>query len=141
MDPTQLHNELMATLQAIPALGGRIYDGYTPDKLPTDSAGYILPYVLVFSGLSADLPGERDLTGLVDVSVHDWAPQTNCVGPTPSHSRSCAQVVAAALTNTRIGNHWLKTDPDAFRVATPLIDNQVTPARFYLPLQWRLTTT
>ena len=141
MDVLQLHNELMATLQAVPALAGRVYDGYVPDKLPTDNAGYILPYVVVFSGLSTDLEAERDLTGLVDTTVHDWAPQTTCVGPTPGHARNCAQLVQDALTNARIGNHWLKPDNESFRVAVPLIDNQVTPARFFLPLPWRLTTT
>lgn len=140
MDATLLDAQLTVTLKAITALGGRIYDGYVPEKLPTDGAGYILPYVLTLSGITADLPQERDLSGQADTTVHDWAPQTNCVGPTPGHARACAQLVAQALTNTRIGNHWLKPDPDAFRVATPILDNQATPARFYLPLQWRLTT-
>lgn len=140
MDATQLNDELLATLRAIPALGGRVHDGYVPGKLPTDGAGYILPYVVVFSGITSDLPTERDLTGLADTTVHDWAPQTNCVGPTPAHARAVAQVVQAALTNARIGNHWLLPDSDGFRVSVPLIDNQVTPARFFLPLPWRLTT-
>lgn len=139
MDATQLNTELTVTLKAIPALGGRIYDGYVPEKLPTDGAGYILPYVLLLSGITADIQ-DPDLTGKTDTQVHDWAPQTNCVGPTPAHSRACAQLVAQALTNTRIGNHWLTPDADAFRVMKPLTDNQVTPARFYLPLSWRLTT-
>jgi len=94
----------------------------------------------VFSGLTTDLPEERDLTRLADTTVHDWAPQTTCVGPTPGHARDVAVAVAKALTNARIGNHWLLPDPDGFRTATPLIDNQVTPARFFLPLPWRLTT-
>jgi len=140
MDVTQLNTELMATLKAIPALGGRIYDGYIPGKLETDASGFIRPYVLLLAGIPADLPAERDLTRLADTTVADWAPQTNCVGPTPTHARSCAQLVAQALTNARIGNHWLLPDPDGFRAATPIQDNQVAPARFYLPLPWRLTT-
>ena len=140
MDATQLNNELLATLRAIPALGGRVHDGYVPDKLPVDGAGYVLPYVVVFSGITTDLPAERDLTGLADTSVHDWSPQTTCVGPTPGHARSCAHLVSQALTNTRIGNHFLLPDSDGFRVAVPLIDDQVSPARFFLPLPWRLTT-
>lgn len=139
MSASQFHAELMATLKGITALGGRIYDGTIPAKLPTDGAGYVLPYVLVFSGITADI-GDPDLTGRTDTLVHDYAPQTNCVGPTPGHSRICAEMVQAALTNTRIGNHPLKPDTDAFRVAVPLPDNQVTPARFFLPLQWRVTT-
>ncbi len=141
MDVTQLHTELMATLTAIPALGGRVYDGYVPAKLPTDGAGYILPYVLVFSGITTDLPAERDLAGHVDKHTHDWAPQTNCVGPTPAHARTCAQLVATALTDARIGNHWIKPDSEAFRSNTPILDMQASPSRHYLPLSWRLTTT
>lgn len=140
MDATQFSAELEAKLKAIPALGGRAYDGYIPSKVPTDPAGYILPYVLFFSGVTADI-GDESLCGTVDTLVHDWAPQTNCVGPTPGHARACAQLVQAALTNTRIGNHRLKPDTDAFRVAVPIKDDQATPARFFLPLSWRLTTT
>lgn len=139
MRATQFHAELMAALKAITALGGRIYDGYVPAKLPTDGAGYVLPYVLVFSGLTADI-GDPDLTGKADTLVHDWSPQTNCVGPTPGHSRMCAEMVQDALTNLRVGNNWLKPDDDGFRVAVPLKDDQATPARFFLPLSWRLTT-
>lgn len=140
MDATQFSAELEAKLKAIPALGGRAYDGYVPGKVPTDGAGYVLPYILFFAGIPADI-GDPDLTGMTDTLVHDWAPQTNCVGPTPGHARKCAEIVAAALTNTRIGNHRLHVDTDAFRVAVPLKDDQATPARFFLPLSWRLTTT
>lgn len=140
MDATLFNEQLLAILRAIPGLGGQVFDGDVPTKLPTDGAGYIRPYVVVFSGLSADLPGERDLTGLADTSVHDWSPQTTCVGPTPAHARAVAVAVKSALTNARIGNHWLLPDPDGFRVNVPIRDNQVTPARFFLPLPWRLTT-
>ena len=140
MDATTLTAELIGALNAVPALAGHVYDGYVPDKLPTDNAGYILPYVVVFSGLTTDLPEERSLTGLVDTTVHDWSPQTTCVGPTPSHARACAQIVQHTLTNLRIGNHRMKPDTETFRANTPVIDSQVTPSRFYLPLPWRLTT-
>lgn len=140
MDATQLNEQLLATLRKIPGLGGQVFDGDVPTKLPTDGAGYIRPYVVVFSGITTDLPTERDLTRLADTAVHDWSPQTTCVGPTPAHARDVAVAVKAALTNTRVGNHWLLPDTDAFRVSVPIRDNQVTPARFFLPLTWRLTT-
>lgn len=140
MNATQFTAHLETVLKAIPELAGRIYDGYVPSKLPTDGSGYILPYVLIFSGVTADI-GDESLCGTVDTLVHDWAPQTNCVGPDPAKARACAQYVQAALTNLRIGNHRLKPDADAFRVAVPIKDDQATPARFFLPLSWRLTTT
>ncbi len=140
MDATQFSAELEAKLKTIIELNQRVYDGYVPEKLPTDGAGYILPYVLFFAGVTSDI-GDPDLTGQTDTLVHDWAPQTNCVGPTPGHARACAGLVKSALTNTRIGNHRLHIDTDAFRVAVPIRDDQATTARFYLPLSWRLTTT
>lgn len=82
----------------------------------------------------------RDLTGLTDVSVLDWAPQANVAAATATQCRQAAQQIRAALTNTWLGGGWLQPDPDAFRITSPILDTQVTPARFYLPLQWRLTT-
>lgn len=135
------HAQVETILKAIPNLGGRVHDTYVPESIPKDTAGYVLPYVLVASGTPTDLPTERDLTGRADTTVHDWMLQTICVGPTPNHARLVAQDVATALTNTRIGNHWLLPDSDAIRPQTPAIDDEVKPARFFLPLFWRLTTT
>lgn len=94
---------------------------------------------MFFTGIPADI-GDSDLTGMTATQVYDWTPQTNCVGPTPAHARACTEMVQTALTNTLIGNHWLKPDTDAFRVAVPIKDEQAIPARFFLPLSWRLTT-
>ncbi|MFF5791131.1 hypothetical protein ACFY5D_03690 [Paeniglutamicibacter sp. NPDC012692] len=141
VDPNALTDLLLAKLRSLPDIGARVYDGIVPAKVPTDPSGqYIRPYVAVFSGLGSDLPGERDLTGLVDVTVLDWAPQTTVVGPDARSCRQAAQQVAAALTNLPMGSKFLMPDADAFRVTKPLTDSQVTPARAYLPLQWRLTT-
>ena len=139
MDATALHNQLMDALRAIPELGGRIHDGYVPNTVPVDAAGYIRPYVLVMSGIPTDID-DPDLTGSTDLNVADWYPQTNCVGANPDHARKCAQIVSNALTDARIGNHWLKRDNETFRVSTPILDTQVTPTRHFLPLSWRLTT-
>lgn len=140
VDPNALHDALIAKLEALPDIGARIYDGYVPDRVP-EVGGYIRPYALVMGGMGADLPAERDLSRLTDVGVLDWAPQINVAAPTPTQCRQAAQQIRAALTNTWIGGGWLQPDPDAFRITTPILDNQVTPARFYLPLSWRLTTT
>lgn len=139
MKASQFSAELEARLKGISDLGGRAYDGYIPGKIPTDGSGYVLPYVLFFAGITADI-GDPDLSGKTDKLVHDWAPQTNCVGPTPGHARACAELVQAALTDIRIGNHRLKPNTDAFRVEVPIKDDQAIPARFFLPLLWRLTT-
>ena len=141
MGATQYHDEVTALLNAIPNLGGRVHDTYAPDTLPEDSLGYVLPYVIVGSGVVTDLELERDLTGRADTTVHDWRAQINCVGPTPNHARLVAEDVIAALTNARVGNHWILPDNDAMRARVPVKDDEVKPPRFFLPLFWRLTTT
>lgn len=138
-DPNTLHALLMARLRALPGIGERIYDGIVPESVPTVGA-YILPYAVVFSGLGSDLPAERDLTRLTDTSVLDWTPQINVAAAAAAPCRQAAQQIRVALTNQYMGGGWLMPDPDAFRVNTPILDNQVTPARFYLPLPWRLIT-
>jgi hypothetical protein len=141
VDPNVLADLLLAKLRSLPDIGARVYDGLIPTKVPTDASGiYIRPYIAFHAGLGADLPAERDLTGLVDTTVLDWAPLTTVVGPDARICRLASQQVTAALTNLRLGGGRLMPDPDAFRVTKPLSDSQVTPARAYLPLQWRLIT-
>lgn len=139
VDPIALSDELLAKLRALPDVGERIYDGYVPDKVP-EAGGYVRPYALVMSGLGTDLPAERDLSKLTDIDVLDWHPQVNAVGATARQCRQVAHQISQALTNTWIGGGWLQPDEDAFRVNTPVLDDQVTPARFFLPLPWRTIT-
>jgi len=119
---------------------GNVFDTHVPDVLPKDAMGFIRPYVVMFAGTTLDLPGERSLTQLPDLDVADFRFQTNCAGPTGQHARELAYQVTLALSGLAIGAGFIKPDPDAFRTEV-LKDDQVTPARFYMPLMWRLTTT
>ena len=139
VDPNVLFAELVALLKGLRDFDDRVYDGYAPDKIPT-SGEFIKPYLLVMAGIGSDLEGERDLTQAVDQEVLDWNFQINAVGPTPSTARQAAQVVRRALTDHALGGGWIKPDGESFRNSTPVKDTQVSPARFFLPLQWRLTT-
>lgn len=120
---------------------GNVFDTQVPATLPKDANGYIRPYVVMFAGAGADLPEERSLTMLADLDVMDFPFQTTCVGPTAAHARDLAYAVRLALTNLPIGSGFVKPDPFGARVDSPLADNQVTPARFFMPQMWRLTTT
>lgn len=139
LDELTLKTQVELALRAIPNLQGRVYVGYVPEKVP-ESNGFILPYVVLFAGLAGDLPLERCLAGQVDKQVLDWSPQVNCVGPTADHALAVAVDVKNALTDLQVGNHWLKPDADAMRVARPILDTQVTPARFYLPINMTVIT-
>lgn len=132
---------IKARLDAVPGIWpGNVYDSQVPTTLPKDASGFIRPYVVIFAGTANDIPEERDLTNLADLGISDFRFQTNCAGPTGTHARDLADVVRAALTNLPLGAGFIKPDPDGFRTNV-LPDNQVTPARFYMPLMWRLTTT
>lgn len=138
---TNYHEQVDTLLKAIPELGGRIHDTYVPDKLPMEPGGVRpLPYVLLASGIATSL-GDESLGGRTDLTARDWRAQTNCVGPSPSHAREVAEYVAAMLADARVGKHWLKPDDDAMRTQVPIKDDNVTPARYFMPLFWRLTTT
>lgn len=135
-----LFAQIKARLDALPGLfPGNVFDSQVPSTLPKDGAGFIRPYVVIFAGTATDIPEERDLTNLADVGISDFRFQTNCVGATGSHARDVADAVRLAITNLPIGAGFIKPDPDSFRTDV-LPDNQVIPARFYMPLMWRLTT-
>jgi hypothetical protein len=136
-DPIVLYAGIRAPLTALP--GVSVFDGQVPAKVPADSAGFVLPYVAIYAGAGNDLEAERDSTGLVDTGVLDMPFQTTCVGASALTCLAVARDVRRALANHPVGAGFIK--PAGFDTQVPIPDNQVTPARFYLPLQWRLTTT
>lgn len=136
VDPVALHALILPRLDVLP--GSTAYAGQVPTKLPVDGAGYVLPYIVLYAGLGGDVPEERDLSGLVDTDTVDWPFQTTCVGASSTICLALARDVSRALTNLPVGNGFVK--PAGFETPMPLVDNQVTPARYYMPLQWRLLT-
>lgn len=138
-DPQTLAVLIQSRLQALPDIGQRIYDGYVPKAVP-EAGGFIRPYVVLFSGIGSDLPEERNLTKLADPTVLDLTVQTQCVAPTPGQCRQIGHQVRSALLNMRVGGGWLLPDT-GFTAPEPLADTTITPARFFLPIRWRLLTT
>lgn len=130
--------ETLAALEAIPGI--TVYDGYVPDKVPTDAAGYVLPYVVLWAGVGDEIP-ERDLCGMVDLDGLRWDFQTTTVAASAGLCAQVAQAVRLKLTNLPMGSHHILPNPEGFRQATPLADTSITPARFMLPAPWRLDTT
>lgn len=137
-NPAILYVKIRTQIQGLAGL--TVFDGQVPSKVPTDAGGYILPYVAIFAGIGEDLPEERSLTQLVDMDVLDWRFQTTCVGASANIAMSVAHSVRLALSNLPVGGGFVKPDTDGFTAGVPLSDNQVTPARFFLPLMWRLIT-
>lgn len=138
-DPLALHASILQTLNAIADLGGRVHDGYVPDKVATDTAGYVLPYVVFFGG-AGDFPSEDLADGTIDADSIIFDFQTTSVGPLSGHAAAVDAMVTKTLLNLAVGTGRVKPNPDGINQQTPIRDLNVTPARFMLPRQWRLIT-
>ncbi|MDJ0321830.1 hypothetical protein [Pseudarthrobacter sp. PS3-L1] len=118
--------------------GRTVYDGYVPEKVPQNGV-YIKPYTILWAGLG-EAPNELTSDGVESQSTLIWDFQTTAVGP---DANSCLQLAAAdkaLLTNHRAGRGIIRPNPDGYNQQTPILDASITPARFMLPLQWRLIT-
>lgn len=136
VDPIPLYQAVEAALKAVP--GVTVYDGYVPTKVP-EAGGHILPYVVNWFGVGAN-PEEPSACGIHDTDTLILDFQTTIVGANPAICRAVAAPLRAALTNLRVGTGRIKPNPDGFNQQAPILDTTITPARFMLPLHWRLTT-
>ncbi|MDN4611951.1 hypothetical protein [Arthrobacter burdickii] len=138
-DPVLLKQAVIDALTAIPGLGGRVHDGALTKAAATDSAGYVLPYVVLFAGIG-DNPQETTARGDTPTGALVFDFQTTCVGPGTGQSAGVARDVRTALLNLRIGRGTVRKNPDGFDQPTPVREEGVTPVRYMLPQQWRLIT-
>ena len=116
-----------------------VYDGWVPDRVPTDAHGYVRPYVALYAG-NATGTDDGGLCGLADVDAVDVRLQTTVVAASAAHLRPVTHAVTRALTNLRIGTNVLHPDVEQHRSTVPQPDPSVSPARVFLPLQWHITT-
>lgn len=136
VDVGTLVPSVTAALEALPGL--TVHDGYVPKELP-ETGGYVDPYIVLWAGLG-DNPPESTACGTQGTDSLIWDFQTTAVGATPDICRAVATAITGALTNLRVGTGRIRRNPDGFNQATPILDTQTSPARFMLPLQWRLIT-
>lgn len=136
VDPADLVTPVAAVLEAIDGI--TFHDGYVPESLP-ETGGYVDPYVVLWAG-AGDEPNELSACGVQDGDSLIWDFQTTAVGATPDICRAVARDVKAALTNLPVGTSRVRRNPDGYNQQAPILDTQTTPARFMLPLQWRLIT-
>lgn len=135
-DIEQLVADVITALETVPGIG--VDDGYVPRKLP-ETATYVDPYVILWAGLG-DNPPELTACGTQGTDTLVWDFQTTAVGADASICRAVAKAVTAKLTNLPAGTGKIRRNPDGFNQQSPILDTQTTPARFMLPLQWRLIT-
>lgn len=121
------------------ATGVTVYDGEVPDEVEEDGNGFILPYVVLFSGDGDSIP-EMDLSHRLDLDGLRWEFQTTSVGATAAVASNVGGVVRRTLTNFPLGTHHV-LPTEEYGVRAPIKDTNISPARFFLPRQWRLDTT
>lgn len=125
-----------ASLRSIPNVS--FYDGYVPSQVPA-TGEFIDPYVVLWSGVG-DNPPEGPASGEHDSSTLILDFQVTVAAATAQVTRQVARAVADKLVNLRVGTGRVKPNPDGFQQGTPLLDPSAAPARFMLPLPWRLIT-
>ena len=135
-DIEQLTADVLAALEELPGL--TVDDGYVPRALP-ETGGYVDPYVILWAGLG-DNPPELTACGTQGTDTLIWDFQTTAVGADAGICRAVARDVDAKLTNLPAGTGKIRRNPDGFNQQSPILDTQTSPARFMLPLQWRLIT-
>lgn len=136
VDVTALVQTVTEALEALDDVG--FHDGYVPKSLP-ETDGYIDPYVVLWAGLG-DNPPELTACGSHGTDTLIWDFQTTAVGANATICRDVAADIKTALTNLTAGTGRVRPNPDGFNQQTPILDTQTSPARFMLPLQWRLIT-
>ena len=135
-DPSPLVATILAGLRTIPGI--TVYDGSVPNSVPTTGT-YINPYIVLWAGVG-DEPDELTADGIQDGDSLTFDFQTTVVAANPSVCRSVTAEAKAKLTNLPAGTGRVRRNPDGFNQQTPILDTQTSPARFMLPLQWRLIT-
>lgn len=128
---------IVAELRKVPGL--TVYDGEVPDTVPTDSAGFIRPYTVLFA-TDGDPIDERDMSGALDLTAARWDFQTTTVAATAGICSQAGYLVRLALTNLPVGTGLVLPSPQDYGVA-PIKDTNISPARYFIPRMWRLETT
>lgn len=119
--------------------GVKVYDGEVPDDVEEDYNGYILPYVVLFSGDGDALP-ETDLSGRLDTNGLRWDFQTTSVGPSAAAAGDLGGAVRRIVTNFPLGTYHVLPG-EGYTGQAPIKDTTINPVRFFLPRNWRLDTT
>ena len=131
---TDLHAikaHLLGLLRSQPKLN--VYDGEPPGQVPLDSTGRAAPYVCLYMsagtvGIDEAMDGTQD--GL------DLPIRVTCAGGWPDTALAAIGRARAALTGAWLpGGGVMREIPLNVPV---LVDRDVSPHRYWAPLEWRV---
>lgn len=138
MTPDQVATPILTALRTIPGI--TVFDGHVPEKVPTDGAGFVRPYLALYLGGPVGDPDATTVCGAYDTDSTSHTFQTTVVGASAQHVRAVAAETVGALVNLRIGPGRVRPVWEQQAAAVPLLDPATSPARYFLPLQWAITT-
>lgn len=137
-DPADLHAAVLARLRAITSLS--VHDADVPKNLPAEpNTGRVYPYLVLWP-TAGHTPDDARTLGGVDGTELTWPFQVTAAGGTVTWA-----LQAAALARGQLED-WFPPFPGAGQVhedqTAPFIgkDEDVTPARFFVPLLFRTHT-
>lgn len=133
LDGATLHAAARERLDALITV--TVYDADVPAHPPADEQGRVYPYAVVWPS-----PGATPPEAAVDGSTGtDWVVAVTVAAGDVDWCLQTVTVVRRALTGDPIapGATLVDTTPAA---RTLLVDRDVAPARFYVPLEFRALT-
>ena len=134
MDPLSVHTAAYTALDAIAHV--TVYDGDVPEKPPADTAGRVLPYLVLWANPGRHLPDSENLASSASTALSADLTIT-CAGGTQARVLQVAHLARNALLGVVLTGCGPASELTAPRPVQ--IDRNVTPARFYTVLTFRLT--
>ncbi len=134
VEPSALHTATLARLKTLTTLA--VYDGDVPPSPPADSQGRVYPYAVLWPA-----SGVAPLEQAVDaVAVGtDWMCQVTVAAGDPSWVLPAVQKVRQVLAGWSPAEGAVLTE-ETPRSVTVLRDDDVTPKRWFMPLQFGCLT-
>ena len=132
MSATSVLGQVLARLNTLP--GVSVFYGDVPRDLPADPLGKVYPYAVLWGSVGRDNVYGEDLTGGTEGAVVVPVRVTVAAGD-PEWCLASAEQVRALLSR------WQPTGAERLRddhtEPTMLEDKDVTPRRWFVPLEFR----
>ena len=132
-DPDSLRQSILATLRSIPHVV--VFDGEVPTEPPADTAGRVLPYVVLWASAGVPSNDAASLTGQPP-STLSWEIAITCAGGTPARAVQAAVLVRSSIERASISGSSPISEISSPRPVS--IDTNTNPHRFFTPMLFRL---
>lgn len=133
MTPADLHAATLARLQGLTTMN--VYDSTVPDSPPANSAGLVFPYVVLWPVPGNTTEAARNIEADAAGGL-TWDARVTVASGDPTWTLHALHLVRGRLEGWRIlpGNQLGEVDTGGMTVQE---DTDITPSRWFTPLQFR----